>query len=64
MVHTLERVLGVQAKLERLPAQSGDVNVTYADVSKARRVLGYCPSTPFEEGIRRFVEWMNEQPQK
>lgn len=64
MVHTLERVLDVRARLERLPAQSGDVNVTYADVTKARRVLGYCPSTPFEEGIRRFVEWMNEQPQK
>ena len=64
MVRTLETVLGVRAKLERLPAQSGDVNVTYADVSKARRVLGYCPSTPFEEGIRRFVKWMNEQPQE
>jgi UDP-glucuronate 4-epimerase len=37
--------------------QPGDVPQTFADISKARRMLGYDPRTPIEEGIRRFVEW-------
>ena len=61
MVETLERVLGISATLDRMPAQSGDVAVTFADVSKAKEVLGYRPSMPFEEGIRRFVDWYREE---
>ncbi len=43
--------------IDRRPFQPGDVPVTYADVSKARERLGYAPSTPVREGLRKFVEW-------
>jgi UDP-glucuronate 4-epimerase len=40
--------------------QPGDVTRTCADISKARRLLGYAPSTTVEEGIPRFVRWFKE----
>jgi UDP-glucuronate 4-epimerase len=57
LIATLERSLGRQAHILRKPDQPGDVPITYADISKARRLLKYAPSTPFEEGIDRFVGW-------
>jgi UDP-glucuronate 4-epimerase len=57
LIALLERELGRTAVIDRQPTQPGDVPQTFADVSKARRLLGYDPSTPIEEGIRRFVEW-------
>jgi len=62
LVETLEVELGVRARIERLPDQPGDVPITYADISKARRLLGYQPATPFADGIRRFVRWYRGQP--
>src|ERR1044071_4277719 len=61
LIALLERELGRKAVVDRRPPQPGDVSQTYADVSKARRLLGYEPRTPFEEGIRRFVEWFKEE---
>jgi UDP-glucuronate 4-epimerase len=49
--------LEVQPAIEYLPDQPGDVPVTYADVSKAQRLLGYAPRVPIRQGLRRFVEW-------
>ena len=57
LVELIGQALGMQPKLERLPMQPGDVNRTFADVSKAKRLLGYNPTTPVEEGIPRFIEW-------
>ncbi|MET0648278.1 MAG: GDP-mannose 4,6-dehydratase [Pyrinomonadaceae bacterium] len=57
LIALLERELGRKARIDRQPPQPGDVPQTYADVTKARRLLGYDPQTPIEEGIRRFVEW-------
>src|SRR5215203_453261 len=57
LIALLERELGREARIDRQPAQPGDVPRTFADVSKARRLLGYDPRTPIEEGIRRFVQW-------
>ena len=57
LIALLERELGRKAVIDRQPPQPGDVPQTFADVSKARRLLGYDPRTPIEEGIRRFVEW-------
>jgi UDP-glucuronate 4-epimerase len=57
LIALLERELGQRAVIDRQPPQPGDVPQTFADVSKARRLLGYDPQTPIEEGIRRFVEW-------
>ncbi len=48
---------GVEPVLDRQPMQPGDVLVTYADVSKAERELGYRPTTPVREGLKRFVAW-------
>lgn len=61
MIETLEGALGVKASINRLPAQPGDVARTWADISLAREVLGYNPSTPFEKGIEQFVRWLTAQ---
>lgn len=57
MISTIEKSLGKKAIINRMPMQPGDVNATYADVSKARKLLGYEPSTDFEKGIDAFTEW-------
>ena len=57
MVATIEKVIGKKALLNKLPMQPGDVNRTFADISKAKRMLGYDPNTQFEDGIKKFVEW-------
>jgi len=51
------RALGSKPRLKMLPAQPGDVPVTFADLTLARRDLGYNPRVPVSEGIPRFVEW-------
>jgi UDP-glucuronate 4-epimerase len=57
MVHCLESALGMKAAIQQLPEQPGDVRQTCASVAKAHALLGYVPSTPFDEGVRRFVQW-------
>ncbi len=57
LVRLIESSLGKTAKLTWMPAQPGDVPITFADISKARRVLGYEPGTPIADGIRAFVDW-------
>lgn len=57
MIETIEKVLGKKAIIDRLPMQPGDVDRTYADVSKLKNMTGYNPSLTFEEGIEKFVEW-------
>ncbi|HVA98575.1 MAG TPA: SDR family NAD(P)-dependent oxidoreductase [Bacteroidia bacterium] len=57
LVHTIESVLEKKAILNQLPIQQGDVNSTYADISKARREIGYNPQYDFETGIKKFVDW-------
>ena len=59
-IRTLADALGVEPKMEMLPMQPGDVPVTFADVSKARKKLGYDPSTPIKEGLPAFVDWYKE----
>ena len=63
LIALLERELGREATIDRQPAQPGDVPQTFADITKARRLLGYDPQTPIEEGIRRFVEWFGSESQ-
>jgi UDP-glucuronate 4-epimerase len=57
LIELLGRALGVEPRIRPEPNQPGDVPITFADVSKARARLGYQPTTPVEEGVRRFVEW-------
>ena len=61
MIATIGKVLGTEPKIEQLPMQPGDVERTFADISKARKLLAYEPSVSFEEGVRRFVEWENRR---
>ena len=60
LVSVIGEVTGVEPILDRQPLQPGDVLITYADVSKARRDLGYHPRTALREGIERFLEWYRE----
>ena len=57
MVETIENAIGKKAILDIQPMQPGDVDKTYADISKAKAMIGYDPQTNFSEGIRKFVEW-------
>jgi UDP-glucuronate 4-epimerase len=57
LIATIEQALGKKAEIRWLPEQPGDVPITYADISKARQMLGFQPRISLEEGIARFVEW-------
>lgn len=57
LISLLEKELDTHAIIDRQPAQPGDVPQTYADITRARRLLGYQPSTQIEEGLRKFVDW-------
>jgi UDP-glucuronate 4-epimerase len=61
MVRILEEKLDVPIRKDFQPLQPGDVPVTFADVTKAGRLLGWKPEVPFEEGIARFVRWLRER---
>lgn len=61
MIEVLSEGMGIAPNIERLPMQPGDVNRTFADVSKAGALFGYQPSTSFRDGIRRFLTWFDAQ---
>lgn len=60
MIDTIGKVLGVTPSIEKLPMQPGDVDRTYADISKAKELIGYEPKVTFEEGIKNFSLWYKE----
>jgi UDP-glucuronate 4-epimerase len=60
LISEIEKAVGKKAVREYQPVQPGDVERTYADVSKAVRELGYNPSTTIESGLARFVEWLRQ----
>ena len=60
LIELLELSLGRKAIIERLPAQAGDVPLTYADIGKSHLHLGYSPKIKIEEGIPIFVEWFRK----
>ncbi|HEX5707742.1 MAG TPA: GDP-mannose 4,6-dehydratase [Pyrinomonadaceae bacterium] len=61
LIALLEKELGRKAVIDRQPLQPGDVPQTFADITKARRLLGYNPQTQIEDGIRKFVEWFERE---
>ena len=63
MVRHLEDALGKKALLRFMPDQPGDMQITYADINRARRVLKYNPQKPFKEGIRLFADWFKNSRQ-
>jgi UDP-glucuronate 4-epimerase len=60
MISYLEKGLGVTAEKNYLPMQPGDVPITYADIAKAKKLLGYSPKVGLKEGIDRFATWYRE----
>ena len=59
-IEVFEECLGVKAKLDLLPMQPGDVEATAADITLLNEAVGFHPSTPIEEGVKRFVAWYRE----
>ena len=60
MILTIGQALGVEPKIKQLPMQLGDVERTYADISKAKKLIGYNPKVSFKTGINNFVNWYKE----
>jgi UDP-glucuronate 4-epimerase len=58
LITKIEKALGKKAAKEYLPSQPGDVERTFADITKAARELGYKPKTTIEKGLAKFVEWL------
>jgi UDP-glucuronate 4-epimerase len=57
LIAAIEKALGKKAKINQLPEQPGDVPLTCADISKARKLLNYNPTTPLSVGLPQFVDW-------
>ncbi len=57
MIETISEVLGVNPIIKELPMQPGDVDRTFADITKAKRIINYDPKTSFKQGITNFVNW-------
>lgn len=60
MIAAVERATGITARIEQGEARPGDPPTTYADITKAQRLLGYEPKVALEEGVGRFVAWHTE----
>ena len=63
LIALIETALGKQAVIDRQPLQPGDVPITFADISKARKMLGYNPQVKVEKGIPLFVDWFRKNRQ-
>jgi UDP-glucuronate 4-epimerase len=63
LISLLEDCVGRKARLQWLPPEPGDMPITYADINKATRLLGYRPRTPVKDGLPRFVEWFRREGQ-
>ncbi len=59
-ISSIEKNLGKKAKILQKEMQPGDVKQTYADISKAKKLLGYMPKTKIDEGLKIFCEWFME----
>jgi UDP-glucuronate 4-epimerase len=57
IIALLERALGRKAVIEQRPAREEDLPVTCADLTKAKRLLGYAPRVPLEEGVAEYIDW-------
>ena len=57
LIVAIENALGKKAKINQLPEQPGDMPLTCADISKARKLLGYNPTTGLNKGLPKFIDW-------
>ncbi|MEZ5567066.1 MAG: nucleotide sugar epimerase [Halioglobus sp.] len=63
-IAAIEKALGMRARQQLLPMQPGDVAATCADINDLFEAVGYRPSTPIDEGVRRFVSWYTDYMHK
>jgi len=61
LIATIEKVMNKKANIIRQPMQPGDVDITFANIEKAKKLFHYAPSTSLEEGVASFVKWYHEQ---
>lgn len=61
MIKIIGETLEIEPNIKQLPMQAGDVETTFADITKAKKLIGYEPKTPFRNGIKKFVEWYKEE---
>jgi nucleoside-diphosphate-sugar epimerase len=59
-MRTVEEVIGKPARIVRVPRRAGDQLKTHANIEKARRLLGYDPTTTLREGVEKMVEWYEQ----
>ncbi len=57
LIELIEEAAGVKAIIEHHPPRTEDMPLTHADLTKARRLLGYEPRVAIEDGVREYVEW-------
>lgn len=57
LIALIEKTTGKKANIEQLPEQPGDVSKTFADISKAKKLLGYNPGTKLDDGLKKFYNW-------
>ena len=60
-ISLVEKNLKKKAKIRKLPIPQGDVNLTYADISKAKKLLNYSPKVSIEEGLKKTIEWYKKE---
>lgn len=61
LISLLEKTLEKKAIIRKLPEQPGDVRITYANITKAQKLLGYEPKTHLQTGVQKFMQWLQEQ---
>ncbi|MFC1517564.1 GDP-mannose 4,6-dehydratase [Candidatus Margulisiibacteriota bacterium] len=61
LIKTIEQKLQKKAHIKQLPEQTGDVRQTYADITKAKKLLGYDPQTKIDKGIAKFISWYKKE---
>jgi len=57
MIETLEKTISKKAKIDQKPIPKGDALRTYADISKAKKILNWQPTTPYKEGVEKLIDW-------
>ena len=62
LLQLIQNISNVEAKIKLLPIQKGDVNQTFADISKAKKYLNWYPQTKIEAGLKKYYNWFLELP--
>jgi len=64
LIHTIYELMSVPVNIEQFPMQAGDVDVTFADISKAKKMFGYSPETKLKDGLMKFINWHHSSKTK